>query len=190
MMYKVKHGEDVFELNPELRAIEEFSRLTSRQMTYVILTTDYLNPFRKLTAEDRKYHAALQAGYKLEKDGKRLDMNARNVIAGKDGKIEAAISYYSKIQRDEDRETYISICFLISQVRDANNIPNKTLTDLKTIVDMNIGKLDKLMETKKKLEEILDFREDTLVTETGAEADDSVDESSLSLLAEYNQTTV
>lgn len=189
-MYKVKHGEDVFELNPELKAIEEFARLTDRQMKYVILTTDYLTPFRKLAPDERKHHAALQAGYRLETDGKRLDMNARNVLAGKDGKIEAAIQYYSKHQKDEDRETYMSICFLISQVRDANNIPNKTLADLKTIVDMNIGKLDKLMETKKKLEEILDFREEALVTEAGTEAEDSVNESDLSILAEYNQSTL
>src|SRR5688572_32345531 len=99
MLYKLIHGQDVFILNPELKAIEEFEPLTDRQMRYVILATDYKSPMRKLNAADKKTRAAMEAGYKMEKDGKRLDMNGRNLIAGKNEKVEKAIKKYKILQQ-------------------------------------------------------------------------------------------
>ena len=186
MLFKVEFNKDVFELNPELKSIENFYHLTDRQMKYVILATDYKSPFRKLPIEGRKKEAALAAGYSLEKDGKRLDMNARDVIAGKNVKIEAAIRKYMEIQHDEDTETYKSICNLIEQVKNANNLENKSLADLKAVVEMNTGKLDKLMETKKKLEEILELREEAPQVSLEQD-DDTLNEESLPLLAQFNQ---
>lgn len=189
MLFKVEHNKDIFELNPELKAIEEFARLTPRQMQYVVLATDYRSPFRKLTIEDRKKEAALSAGYKLETTGKRLDNNARNLVQGKVGNVEAAVKKYRELQRDEDYETLLSLSTLIAQVREANNLPNKNMADLKAVVDMNIGKLDKLMKTKKELEDILEMREDEPLTDQTIASieDDTVDEGSLSILAKVNQ---
>lgn len=190
MLYKVEIGKNVFELNPELKAIPEFERLTDRQMTYVILATDYKTPYRKLSPEERKYHAALKAGYKLEMDGKRLDNNARNLVQGKVGNVQAAIAEYNVQQKDEDFEAIKSIKVLINQIVEFNNTPNKSPQDLKLAVELNVGKLDKLMETKKKLEEILEMREEpvseTLIT---GEVDDdaTIDESTLPILAKVNQ---
>ena len=66
MLFKVIAGKDVFDMNPELRAISEFEALTNKQMLYVILACDYKSPFRKLATHDRKVRAAQEAGYRME----------------------------------------------------------------------------------------------------------------------------
>jgi len=189
MLFKIESSKDTFELNPELKAIEEFERLTDKQMKYVILATDYKSPFRKLSPEEKKYQAALAAGYKLETSGKRLDNNARNLVQGKVGSVEAGIKKYRELQRDEDYETLLSLSSLIAQVRDANNLPNKSMLDLKAVVDMNIGKLDKLMKTKKELEDVLEMREDATMQDESIASDEdgTIDEGTLSILARQNQ---
>jgi len=190
MLFKVHASKDTFELNPSLKAIEEFARLTDRQMTYVILATDYKSPFRKLSPEERRIQAAISAGYKLEKETNRLDMNGRNVVDGKVGTIVAAVARYNAMQKDEDYETLLSISNLISQIRQFNNKPDKDKDELKAAVDMNVNKLDKLVETKKKLEEILDMRDE----ETGDSAfladseDGTINEDDLPTLSQFNET--
>jgi hypothetical protein len=187
MLFKVEASKDTFSLNPGLKAIQEFERLTERQMTYVILTADYKSPFRKLTSDDRKLQAALIAGYKMESDGKRPDTNTRNLINGKTTNVEAAIKKYYELQRDEDYETLMSLNRLIAQIREFNNKPDKTSTELKTAVDMNVQKLDKLIETKQKIEELIDMREDEAPKLTNTpQIVLSVDEEHLPLLSKYN----
>lgn len=190
MLFKVEKGKSIFELNPELKAVTAFAELTDRQMAYVVLVADYKTPFRKISLEDKKYHAAIEAGFKLEKDGKRLDMNARNLIAGKVPSVEAAIQYYREtLQKDEDYESLLSVGTLIAQIRELNSKPDKTLLELEKAVTLTVGKLDKLIETKKRIEEIIGMREDA-VAETSAgdpEDPDMVDESTLPTLSKLNQ---
>ena len=189
MLFKLISSKDVFELNPQLKAIPEFERLTDRQMKYVILATDYKSPYRKLSPEERRLQAVISAGYKFEKNDNRLDMNGRNVVDGKVGSIVAAIAQYNKMQKDEDYETLLSLSNLISQIRQFNNKPDKDKDELKAAVDMNVKKLDLLMETKKKLEEILDMREDEgSDKEFSTEDDGTINEDDLPTLSQYNET--
>lgn len=191
MLFKVEQGKDVFDLNPQLKAVEEFSRLTDRQMVYVILATDYRSPFRKLSLEEKKTQAATTAGYKYEKDGKRLDMNARNLIAGKVGAVEAAIKRYRELQRDEDYETLLSVSTLISQIRDLNNKPAKSTQDLEKAVKMTKD-LATLTKIKKELEHILEVREDEAIDPSLAQdtEEPSKDSASLSVLAKLNMNAL
>lgn len=190
MLFKLITSKDIFELNPQLKAIPEFERLTDRQMKYVILATDYKSPLRKLSPDERKTQAAIAAGYKFEKDSTRLDMNGRNVVDGKVGSIIAAVTKYNEIQKDEDYETLMSINELISQIRAANNLKDKSMDDLKKVVEMNVGKLDKLIETKKKIEEILSMREDEQVDPSiGTISDEeNISEEDLPTLSIYNDS--
>jgi len=100
MLFKVSHNQDIFELNPELRAIEEFDKLTARQMQAVALIADYNSPFRSLPEKDRRAKACEHAGYKTEQT-QRLDRNGRAVVAGEVKTIERAIKKYREIQYDE-----------------------------------------------------------------------------------------
>ena len=187
MLFKVEHGKSPFELNPELKAIEKFKDLTDRQMTYVILTSDYKTPFRKQEPEQQRYLAAIESGYKLEKDGKRLDMNGRNVVAGKDGRVEAARTYYrNELDKDDDYASLLSLNALMAQIRNLNNKPDKNYQELAAAVNLNVDKLDKLMATKKKLEEILDMR-DEAPAPVVLEDEGTIDASQLSLLAQVNE---
>lgn len=159
MLFKVEHGKSTFELNPGLKAIPEFINLTDRQMDYVILSTDYRSPFRKLAPEDKRTQAAAAAGYKYEKDGKRLDMNGRNITAGKVAVVEAAIKRYRELQRDDDYETLLSVSSLIAQIRELNNQRDKSAAELEKAVKMT-KELVNLTNIKKELEDVLDQRED------------------------------
>ncbi|MBU6390914.1 MAG: hypothetical protein KGJ87_08840 [Planctomycetota bacterium] len=159
-------------------------------MAYVTLVSDYKSPFRKRKLEDKKYLAAMAAGYKLEKDGKRPDINTRNLMAGKVGNVIAAIKKYNEIQYDEDFETLLSVKTLISDIRKFNDKKDKTILELEKAVVLTTGKLDKLVSTKKALEDILDLRDEPPTTPDGVspiEGDDIVDEGSLSILEKVNQ---
>ncbi len=188
MLFKVKASSNTFELNPGLKAISEFERLTERQMTYVILSADYKSPFRKLTPDARKQQAALAAGYEMEADGKRLKTTGRNLVNGQTGTVEAAIKRYRDLQYDEDYETLISLNALLTQIRELNMKPDKTAVELDKAVTLNVGKLDKLLETKRKVEELLDMREDEpaeLTTATN-QVPQTTQEENLPLLSQFN----
>jgi len=190
MLFKVQATKDTFELNPELKAIEEFARLTSRQMDYVILSTDYTSPFKKLPSDEKRFQAAVTAGYKFEKGAtNRLDQNGRNLIQGKVGSVQAAVNKYQEMQKDDDREALLSVSYLITQVKDFNNKPDKTAQELAAAVKMTVDSLPKLMETKRKVENILDMRDDEPVDESigGNDDDDTISEDNLPFLSVYNQ---
>ncbi len=186
MLVKVEHGKDIFELNPELRSIAEYSKLTSRQMTYVAFVTDYGSPFRNLGIEEMKFQAALESGYKLEKGTTRLDSNGRSLVAGKVGAVESAIQKYRTIQKDVDREAWISLKMLIIQVTELNMKADKTITELEKAIKFT-KELPGIMEAKRKLEEILNIRaEDNSVL--AAHDDETVREDELSTLDLLNET--
>lgn len=103
MLFKIKQGVDIFELNPELSTIDEFSKLDSRQMTTVALYADYESPFKTKPDQQRRELAAKTAGYEMEPDGKRLDKNGRNFVYGKTVSLERAIAKYREIQYDENK---------------------------------------------------------------------------------------
>lgn len=192
MLFRIEQGKDFFDLNPEAKAIEEFGRCTARQMDYVALATDYKTPFRKLSIEERKYQAAMTAGYKLEKNGKTLDTNTRNLLNDKVGNVVAAIKKYKELMRDEDREIDLSIGKLIEDIRALNAKPDKTALELEKAVNLTTGKLDKLLETRKKVQEILELRSEIPTNPNGApisseDGDEIVEESSLSVLEKLNQ---
>lgn len=186
MLFKVEHGKDIFELNPELKSIEAFAKLTSRQMAYVALYADYGGPFRKLSTEEKKYQAALEAGYKLEKGTTRLDSNGRSLIAGKAAAVEVGIRKYLELQKDEDYDAWVSLKVVIGQITELNLKKDKTVQELEKAIKFT-KELPSLMETKRKLEEVLNIRsEDTSVVSTID--DDTVKEDELSTLDLLNES--
>ncbi len=187
MLFKIRANNDVFKDNPELLSISQFSELTDRQMKYVILAFDYKSPFRKLEWSKRKEQAALAAGYKLEKDGKRLDRNGRAIVSGANKAVEIARKYYNTISKDEDYETLLGLSKLITDIKELNAAPNKSLQELEKAVKFS-KELPALMKAKKELEDILEMREDE-VTDIGAEQsqEESQPVMSMSILAQLNE---
>lgn len=103
MLFKVHYAKDFHELNPEASAVEEFARLTSRQMMAVALIADYQSPFRTLPEKHRRYESAKAAGYPMEKEGKRLDSNGRSLVDRRTPNVEVAIGKYREIQYNEQQ---------------------------------------------------------------------------------------
>lgn len=157
--------------NPWIVDVEQFKPLTDRQLKYIYYGFDYHSPLRSLPLKDRLRQAALMAGYKMEKDGSRPDANARALIEGKIKSVEVAITKYNQLQFDEDRETYESVCTLLRQLRELNNKPDKNVNELEKAVKMS-KEIDKLTETKRKLEDLLNIQ--PLMTSATDIAEDEV----------------
>lgn len=172
----------VFEDNPELKAIPEFENLTERQMRYVMLVDFHGSPLRLMKVADRKFRAALISGYKLEKDGKRLDVNGRNLIEGKVATIEQARRVLNEIQHDSERELMEALSTQIDEIVKFFKKPNKTIQELDKAVIL-MTKLPTILETKKKILEILNFRDQDFVNTAEAVEPDEV---KATLLDEYN----
>lgn len=126
MLFRVKTefkeaiDREFFELNTGAEAIDEFNRLTSRQMFFVCLVADrdQDSPLRTLPEFVRRTKAAEIAGWPLE-DGKRLDKNGRNLVAGKVESVEAAITKYRELQYDEQADMFDAVD---RQIQEAINV--------------------------------------------------------------------
>lgn len=177
----------ILEDNPELKSIPEFERLTERQLRYVFLVELYNSPLRLMKVEDRKLKSALVAGYKFEKSGTRPDMNCRNLIAGKVGNVEAARKMLKELQYDLEREIKDTLEFQIEEVLSFIKKADKTPDELKKAVEFS-NKLSNILENRKKILEILNFREQNIVEQNEDENILSNTED-FSLLDEFNQNT-
>jgi hypothetical protein len=98
MIYLVRHGHDVFQDNPGLLAVEQYARLTDKQMKFVLILCDPSkdNPVKTLSGRDRRERSAVLAGYPLESDGKRLAKNGRELVYGKIKNVEEAIEEFQR----------------------------------------------------------------------------------------------
>jgi hypothetical protein len=182
--FKLRLDHDVFEDNPELKIIPEFSNLTDRQMKYVMLVEWHGTPLKRMKLEDRKYKAALMVGYKLEKDGSRPDMNMRNLINGKVNTIEAALREMKGIQHDTEGEIMEAFDTQINEIIEFFKKPGKTIIELEKASKM-MSVLPNLLQQRKAILEILNFRDENIVnTDEGPIKEPEI---KLSILDEYNE---
>lgn len=188
MNFKLRLDKDVFEDNPELRTIPEFShkQFTDRMMKYVMLMELHLSPLRLLRYEDRKYKAALLAGYKLEKDGSAPDVNMRNVLNGKVASIEAGLRAMRELQFDEDRDIDEAYNMQINEIVQFFKKPGKTVFELEKTTKL-MKELPDLLEKRKKIREILNFRvQDSLEVSEASTNGTKVNKSVLDMYNENN----
>lgn len=153
MLFRVKSefkeatGREFFELNPGSEAIEEFNRCTSRQMFFVCLVADrdFDSPLRTLPEHTRRTKAAEIAGWPLE-DGKRLDKNGRNLVAGKVESVEIAIAKYRELQYDEKEDMFEAVD---TQIQEAIHVMRMDKEEFCTIVKtVNTKSGDVIKETR------------------------------------------
>lgn len=131
-------GKDFFVENPGAEAIEEFNRCTSRQMFFVCLVADRDpdSPLRTQPELRRRTMAAEIAGWPLE-DGKRLDKNGRNLVAGKVESVEAAIAKYRELQYDENEDMLMAVD---AQIQEAIYMMKANKEELCTVVTKRTNK--------------------------------------------------
>lgn len=161
MLYKIIHDKDSFELNPELHAIAQFSRLTDKQFKVVAFVADQRSPLRTLPDKQRREKACMIAGYGRE--GNRPDRNARAIIAGEVESIETAIVKYREYQHDEHQDTLDTINAQINEIKEYLKSDKKTAKDYGKALEQatKLGtKLPELIEAKQKLEGILRISSD------------------------------
>lgn len=145
MLFRVKSelkdavGREFFDLNPGAEAIEEFNRCTSRQMFFVCLVADRDpdSPLRTQPELKRRTMAASIAGWPLE-DGKRLDKNGRNLVAGKVESVEVAIAKYKELQYDENEDMLMAVD---AQIQEAIYLMKSNKEEMCTVVTKRTHKV-------------------------------------------------
>lgn len=157
MYYKLIADQDVFELNPGLRAVAGFKDLTDMQMKYICLMCDpsHDNPIRTLQGKAKREKAVLLAGYRLETDGKRIARNGRDIVDGRVKSIEEGIQIFKSLHYDEKVDTYEALAVQIGEIRDflkakKDNDPRK----LRQAISLGV-ELPGLVEAKLKIEQLL-----------------------------------
>jgi hypothetical protein len=157
MIYKIRYNADIFDDNPGLRAVEKFARLESVAMKFVCLVCDpsFDNPIRTQPERERREKAARLAGYPLEADGKRLNKNAREAIAGNKSWIEEAIAEFKSLHYDENQDLLESLNVQINEIRDF--LKEKKGSDPKKLkAALELGaKLPELVKAKQDIESLL-----------------------------------
>lgn len=105
MLFKINTKDSIFKLNPELKGVPEFADLNDKQMKVVAFMADYKSPFRQKPVKERWRLAFLAAGYKVQEGhNNTFDMRAREIEAGKNEKVNAALAKYKEMQHNEDIE--------------------------------------------------------------------------------------
>ena len=160
MIYKLTK-KNIFEDNPELKLVPEFSVCTDKQLKYLFLLNDYESPLRKLEDKEKKDKALTMAGYRKEKRG-IWDKNARNVMSGKVESIQRAEEVFMSIQNDSDvfmlhavREQIKEIVVFISQ-------KGKSASEMEKSIKF-IHELPDLKQKETELVELLGLKEDTII---------------------------
>jgi len=164
MILDVSDVDKIKENNPWIGAYDQLKDLTNRQLLYIALAHDYHTPLRTLNVIERKQKAAVLAGYRMEKSGKRLDKNARDVTDGKNDAIEAGIYAYIASLGDQDRETLEAFDTQIQYFREAlterpsgaNATERKQENDIRLKITKDLVVLVKL---RKELIKELDIKE-------------------------------
>lgn len=120
MKYKIRQGQNIFDLNPGLHAVAEFDVLEPRQMFVVAIFADPSrdNPISTLAGKARREAAVKLAGYGYESDGKRLDKNARIVIYGQNKRIEAAIEKFKELHYNQRQHSIEALKTQIEEIRE------------------------------------------------------------------------
>lgn len=167
--------------NDGLDAISEFIGVSDRNLKWVFLVYDYDTPYKQLPMQKRKERVASRLGFRLEKDGKRFNRPARVVIGGTNKQVNDATEAFKMLIYDDDRETYQSVCDLITNIRDYIREKSTSSGDYQKKMVM-AEKLPKLEETKKSLAQILDIR-----TERVDESEENTADEGLSTLDKVNQ---
>jgi hypothetical protein len=177
MLFKLKQGEDIKELNNGIEILQEFKDITSKQLTVVALVADYDSPLRKLPERQRRERACILAGYPME--GTRVDKNGRNVVLGKVESIEKAIVVYKGLQYDEEKEILAAYDQQIADIIEL--MKREKPEDLKEAMALSekaaklSTQLPEIKEAKKKIQGLLADRGDykpEIETFTSSDLDD------------------
>lgn len=140
----------LIEDNPELATFLPLVAITDRQLRYVLFAFDYESPFRKFPREQWKERAALHVGYKLEKDGRRLDKNGRDTVSMKSEALANAVVCFMGLQYDEDKELLQAYS---EQLRQYTELLKKTDKDDKE-EERALKVMEKMPALKAKKEEL------------------------------------
>lgn len=179
MIYKVTQ-KDIREDNDNIDAIEAFVTCTSRELKYVFLTYDFGTPFKQQAFKDRRFKAAIEAGYKMEQTRDYPDKTTRKLLNKAFPHVEAAIVAFKGIRRDIDREALESYDIQLEEMNAF--LQREKITDKDWDIAIKIvDKMPKFLKTRKDLIDLLDLRADFKEELTGKLEDEKKPETKSAL---------
>lgn len=163
MLYAIQKNKSIYDSAPGLRLIKEFADLERGEgdkMKFVMLVADYKSPLKQHPEQRRRELAALECGYKvMDKTHATLDFRAREVVAGKDEKVEAAIKKYREIQFNEDRGNMEMITQQIENIKEVLKQKTDDVDELQKRTKV-LQTLPELVETRIRLAKIAGLKEE------------------------------
>jgi hypothetical protein len=151
MLFKIERNKSVFETNKELSNIAEFADLSDKQMRYVMFYADFKSPYRAHNDTERKRLSAIEAGYSIQNGHqKTLDQKAREIMDGRNEKVNKAILKYRSLAPNEDREQLMLYTTQIQSIRKLVEKGSEDAAELKKINDL----LTSLPDLKKSQREL------------------------------------
>lgn len=175
MLYQIKKGKSIFESNQGLRLIPEFANIESdpktaeKFMEFVILVADYQSPLRQHPEKKRRELAVLAAGGKVQNaNHAALDLRSRELVEGKNEKVELAIRKYRQIQHNDDKEMLDVISTQIEAIKTTVLAPSADVDELAKRNKL-LQTIPDLIETKKRLARITGIEDEVFLDETTTE---------------------
>lgn len=158
MLFKVTKN-DFFEDNPQAKTNEYFGSCTSREMKYICKVYDPESLLARMPIKERKLRALVEAGFNLEKDGRRPDKNAREMMNGKYEHVQLAIREYQKIlPPDENKELAMAVQTQLDEMKAFLKREKKTEGEWRIAIVI-LKDMPKILKDRNEIFELLGQRE-------------------------------
>lgn len=155
MIFPIEPSKSAFETNPSLKMTTHLSKLSNKEVKWVILTYDYDSPLSQMPLNIRKIKAGTMTGWEM--DGGNPGRALQAAIDGNNEKINEAIREFKSLQFDENKEALISYNEQLKQYRDFFKRPDKSNAELKTALALQ-KELPNLLKAREEIVKIVGLR--------------------------------
>lgn len=169
MLFKVT-DRPLIEDNPGIVSVPEFRDVPDRILKYIFLVHDFESPYRLIPSAKRKEKCVILAGFKMEPDGKRLDKNAREAIAGTP-QITALTKVFMELQEDDEKESLVSLREMIEDCNALLRKKNKNEKEMALALKVSDGLIE-MTKNKRELEELIKSRGMIISEDSGSDVSD------------------
>jgi len=179
MVFKVTKKGDFFDDNPQAELVEEFEKVSSKDMKYICLVYDYDSMLCNMPVYERKLRALDLLKYEKTKEGNWPKIVEDLMNGGKQKYIDA-IMKYRELMSDDDKETLAAYKAQLKECQNFLHRSNKKPSEMTQAVRMR-PEMEKLRETIQKLRNDIRIKEGKDAFTVG-----DAEEETLSLVEEMN----
>jgi len=155
MRFILESEKDVFTSNPSLGMTEHLSKLSNREVKWIVLVYDYESPLSQMPLPIRKVKAGTMTGWAVK--GAVVTGALKIIIDGKNKKVNDGIIEYKKIQFDENQEALIAYNEQLKEYRMFFKQKNKKPTELKLAAGLQ-KQMPELLKARDEIAKLVGLR--------------------------------